>query len=171
MSLVCRLLATHHLIQGISMLTRCSNCNQSVGFFKLQDTLCISCRDQAKKPKGKISQIFGFSPFWGFAFVAGFVAHSALIAAKPSAEQIALSAGLMALAIASLVFSLIIRFLLLRRALHAALAIVLTFPFAGAFLAIVGIAHSSPASLTTLGFIFLPYYVLRLPNAWLQSDA
>lgn len=153
------------------MFTRCSACNQNVGFFKLQDTVCIACRGQANQQKGKISQIFGFSPFWGFVFVAGFIAHSALIAIKPEAKQIALSAGLMALALVSLAFSLIIRFLLLRQKLHVALAIALSFPFAGAFLAIAGMVHSSPASLTTLGFIFFPYYILRLPNAWLQSDA
>jgi len=153
------------------MFNRCSVCTQNVGFFKLKDTVCCVCRDRIGQQKGRISQIFGFSPFWGFVFVAGLIVHSVLLAVRPPGVQIILSIGLMALALLSLVFSLIIRFLLLRRKLHTALAIALSFPFAGAFLSVVGMVNSSPVSITTIGFIFFPYYILCLPNAWVQSEA
>lgn len=151
------------------MLGQCSSCSQNVGFFKLQETLCKSCLS-GTEGKGKLARTFSSSPFWSFIFVVGFAAHIALIVIKPSAEQVALSSGFMVVALVSFAFSFVIRFFLLRRSVHIALAIVLSLPFAVSFLAAIGIVGSSPASLTTLGFIFFPYYVLRSPNMSLSDN-
>ena len=153
------------------MLGNCSNCSDNVGYFRLQDTVCNTCiSDKDFHSKGKISRIFLFAPFLGLIFLAGFVAHIAIIATNPIAEQIALSVGLMALALVSFITSFILRFYLLRRRAHIALALIISFPFLAVFSTIIGIAGTSPASLTTLGFIFFPFYMLRLPNFGLKVD-
>lgn len=153
------------------MLGNCSNCGDNVGYFKLQDTICSACISQKDVlRKGKNSRIFSFSPFWGFIFIAGFIAHIAIIATNPIAEQIALSVGLMVLALVSFVASFILRFYLLRRRAHIAIALICSLPFLAVFSTIIGVAGTSPASLTTLGFIFFPFYILRLPNFSLNSD-
>ena len=153
------------------MLGNCSSCGDGVGYFKLQDTICSACISQkCVLLKGKIPRIFLFSPFWGFIFIAGFIAHIAIIATNPIAEQIALSVGLMVLALVSFITSFILRFYLLRRRAHIALALIFSFPFVAVFSTIIGFAGTSPASLTTLGFIFFPFYILRLLNFALNSD-
>lgn len=153
------------------MLGNCSQCGDNVGHFKLQDTACQNCiSDKNLLLKGKVSRIFSFSPSWGFIFIAGFVAHIAIIANNPIVEQIALSFGLMALALVSFIASFILRFYLLRRRAHIMIALLFSFPFVAIILTIIGIAGTSPASLTTLGFIFFPFYILRLPNFSLKAD-
>lgn len=153
------------------MLGKCSVCSDNVGYFKLQDTVCNACISNKKvMVKGKISRIFSFSPFWAFVFVAGFVANFIIIAINPIAEQIALSAGLMVMALVSFLASFIIRFYLCRRRMHVVLALAFSFPFVAIISTIIGVAGTSPASLTTLGFIFFPFYILRLPNFLLETD-
>jgi len=64
----------------------------------------------------------------------------------------------------SFIFSFVARFYLFRRELHLALAIVVSLPFGFTILAIAGFTSTSPVTITTLGFIFFPFYILRLPN-------
>ena len=151
------------------MLGNCSSCSDDVGYFKLQDTVCNACISKNVVAKGKISRIFSFSPFWGFIFMAGFVGHFAIMR-NSSIEQIVLSSGLMVLALVSFLFSFIIRFYVCRRRMHVALALAISFPFVAVISAIIGAAATSPASITTLGFIFFPFYILRLPNFLLETD-
>lgn len=152
------------------MLGNCSSCNENVGYFRLQDTVCNTCVSGKQMVlKSKLSRVFSFSPFWGFVFVAGFVAHFIIIGKDPIVEQIALSSGLMILALVSFSVSFLLRFYLCRRRMHFALALAVSFPFAAIFSTIIGVAGTSPASLTTLGFIFFPFYVLRLPNLSLET--
>ncbi len=161
------------------MLGNCSSCSDDVGYFKLQDTVCNACISKNVVAKGKISRIFSFSPFWGFIFMAGFVGHFIFMAGfvghfaimrNSSIEQIVLSSGLMVLALVSFLFSFIIRFYVCRRRMHVALALAISFPFVAVISAIIGAAATSPASITTLGFIFFPFYILRLPNFLLETD-
>lgn len=147
------------------MLGSCSNCNDNVGYFKLQDTICNTCISNKKPPiKSKISRIFSFSPFLGLIFIMGFIAHFIMIGINPIERQIVLSSLLMVLALVFFFASFIVRFYLCRRKIHIALALAFSFPFVAIFSTIIGVVGTSPGLISILGFIFFPFYILRLPN-------
>ena len=153
------------------MAEHCTACKEHVGHFNLRDTICDMCiASKGINAKGKTARIFSFSPFWGVVFVLGFALHFLIMANNPTAEQAVVSSVLMVFSLASFITAFVVRFFLCRRRLHLALALALSFPFAIFILVVSGMTGPSPASLTTLGFVLFPFFILRLPNLSLESD-
>ena len=144
-------------------MNSCGVCKKSVGFFSLSDKVCASCLEEEKsKAKGKLARVFSFSPVWGFLFILGFAAH--IYSVYSNVNNAPFSIVMMLLALLALLLAFIIRFYLARRSFNIVFAILFMLPFFAMFSVFNGVIKAGPLAITTLAFIFFPYYVLRTPN-------
>lgn len=148
------------------MLGKCQSCGENVGFLKLREVLCENCMDRTLgKERGKFERTLTFSKFWGLLFFLGICAHIGLLVTSPSNVQAALSISLTVIALMSFTFSFVVRFYILRRSSHLAVALLISILFSAPLMVIAGLfGDGGSLSITTVGFIIFPYYVLRVPN-------
>ncbi len=148
----------------MASISQCSSCAQKPGIFSLQDTLCSACVSRfAAQKRSKFGKVMDHAPFslLLFALVAGLQAYY---------HQVN-NVILLVLLLLNLAACFVLRFFLIRRQSGKAAAAMLNLPVLLLISSVLSIGQGlgQRVIVLTLLALWLPYYILRLPNDVGQS--